>query len=156
MPTPTPMRHVLVGLLAALALSACAGDTGGSGELDDQPSASATVAPTGSEVPGNSGADPSETTAAPDPVTVSGVLGGSNLEGGCVWLDAEDGTRYELIGGPSASVAIDPANQVIADTTGTVIAEAGDAVEVTGTVDDGLATFCQVGENLVVDSISAG
>lgn len=150
MPLTTLLRHVLVALLAALALSACAGDTGGSGVVEDQPSESSAVDPTGDEV------EPGATTAAPDPVTVSGVLGGSNLEGGCVWLDADDGTRYELIGGPSASVAIDPANQVIADATGTVIAEAGDPIEVTGTVDDGLATFCQVGENLVVDSVSAG
>ena len=165
--TPPRRARLLIGsllLLAVLAAGCASSDTAGDGDDDVSVSESATStaeAPASEPAEEPSSEDATEDTPADPPPapgarTYSGTLGGGDIEGGCFWLDGDDGTRYELIAGTRSDVAIDQANRVIADAEGNVIAREGDAVEVTGIVDEGMATFCQVGTNLVVDSVSAG
>lgn len=104
-----------------------------------------------------SGGAASETAAPaeslPNPVT--GTLDRVDVEGGCTVL-VVDGASYELVAAPGASVAIDPANGVVASTDGDVIAEVGDTITVTGEIDPGLMSFCQVGPILAAEDITAG
>lgn len=157
-------RPLLILALLALLAAGCAGQDGdiavGEGgasevatteagddpEADDDatadaPSADGTAAPDG----------PAE--SLPNPVT--GTLDRVDVEGGCTVL-VVDGEDYELVAAPGASVAIDPANGVVASTDGDVIAEVGDTITVTGEIDPGLMSFCQVGPILAVEDVTAG
>lgn len=153
-------RPLLLLALLALLAGGCAGQgddvaVGGGG-----PSEAATGDPedgTGEEAPAD---EPSEAvdTAAPAaslPNPVTGTLDRVDVEGGCTVL-VVDGATYELVAAPGARVAIDPANGVVADTEGTVIAEVGDTITVTGAIDPGLMSFCMVGPILAVEDVAAG
>lgn len=177
-PGPTPARLLparllparVVGalLLGALLLGACADadPVGGAvGTGAGATAAPATTAPDGDpaadeatedapagdqateDVAGGSGA------ALPDAVT--GTLGREDVEGGCISLTV-DGTVYELVAAPGAAVVIDGGNGVIATTDGAVVASVGDEVTVSGAVDEGLMTFCQIGPVLAVGEVTAG
>jgi hypothetical protein len=86
-----------------------------------------------------------------DPVTppddeaadLEGTLGGDPaLEGGCAWLDAEDG-RYEVLWPDGYEVAFDPVRLVGPD--GETVATEGDLVRVRGEVAEDVMTVCMVG-----------
>lgn len=157
-----PTRRLIgVVMLLALVLAGCASSdtTGDGGEASATSTESQTDTPEATTAPDDTVTEDAPATTEPEPApgarTYAGTLGGGDIEGGCFWLDGEDGTRYELIAGTRSDVAIDQSNRVIADAEGNVVAREGDTVEVTGTVDEGMATFCQVGTVLVVDSVSA-
>lgn len=101
------------------------------------------------------GADPSPTAepslapadteaAAPEATsTLSGTFGGDPaLEGGCTWLDAEDG-RYEIVYPDDYEVTADPPR--ITGPDGKVIAEDGDSIVLEGYAEPDLTSICQVG-----------
>lgn len=88
-------------------------------------------------------------------VELRGVLGGdAQLEGGCAWVDGDDGVRYEVQYPEGFEVRFDPVEVVGPD--GAVVATDGDEVVVVGAVGDGMMSFCQVGTIFVAEDVTAG
>ena len=154
-------RPLLILALLALLAAGCAGQDGDVAVGAGGPSEVATTDPADGSADEAVTDEPSEEgTAAPDgpaeslPNPVTGTLDRVDVEGGCTVL-VVDGETYELVAAPGASVAIDPANGVVASTDGDVIAEVGDTITVTGEIDPGLVSFCQVGPILAVEDVTA-
>jgi Protein of unknown function (DUF5818) len=126
--TRARLLQLLAGLLlAGLLAAACAGpdrDDSGPGR------GGATTVPT--TLPGNPAV--TKPTEPAGQVTVTGMVR-EGVEPDCLLLDAEDGTRYLLVGGERAEL------------------RPGGRVAVTGRVDRDLLSTCQQGEPLVVASI---
>lgn len=135
--------RILAAVMAVLALAAC----GEQGTGAEPPDASPTV---------------TERTTAPDPTgapseeptedmtddtageSISGTLGGdTELEGGCAWLEASDGTRYEILWPDGYQIQMDPLQLVGPD--GEAVASAGDEVTVRGRPAEDMASICMVG-----------
>lgn len=120
-----PARLAAVVLLGALLVGCGQPQVGGPVE-DQSPGRDA------------SGAESAETT------TVSGIFGGDpSLEGGCAWLDADDGTRYEVLYPDGWQVRFEPLELVHPD--GEVVATEGDRLAVSGRVAEDRASVCMVG-----------
>lgn len=149
-----PTTRLLALLLALVISLAACGSSDGDGVAvgEDAPTP---AAPTEGSRDGTS--SPAETGGSSVDVdgTIEGTFGGTDLEGGCVYLDADDGTRYELVRAPESSIVIDPQNRVIASASGEVIAREGDRVAVEGLTDPGLMTFCQIGTIFAVTDARA-
>jgi hypothetical protein len=130
------MMRSLLAAVVALGLAACA--DGGTTSIESTPSAEpvATEGPSGlaasSESPGLIGG-----------ATITGVLSADSIEGGCVVLEADDSTRYEVIwpDGWSVSPELD-----LMDEHGEVVAEGGDLITVRGRIADDMASICQIGQ----------
>ncbi len=155
MSTPTTRSHVIVVCLAAaMVLTACA-------SADVATESAATQEPSESVGSETASAEPDMTREEPDPggtavsFPATGTLGVDDIEGGCVYVEI-DGTRYELLAGTGADIAVDPANGVVAAADGTVIARTGEMITVDGAVDPGIVTFCQMGPVLVATDVTAG
>ena len=130
-------------LLLAIGLGACAGPGG------------ASVAPTPSaDETASASAEPSEAAPTPDPTgsaapsvaaeaTITGVLSGDDIEGGCVFLATEDGS-YEVIWPDGWT--IDAQTLELTDPSGEVVATGGDTVTVHGRIATEMASICQVGQ----------
>lgn len=96
-------------------------------------------------------AEPDEQAAEPDPneqaggeMELTGTLGGdAELEGGCAWLDADDGTRYEVAWPDGYEVRFEPLELVGPD--GETVARDGDTLHVTGELAEDAVSFCMVG-----------
>jgi len=83
---------------------------------------------------------------------LTGTLGGDpSLEGGCVWLEADDGNRYEIMW-PEGFEADTDSTELTSD--GEVVASAGDELVVTGQVAEGMASICQVGTLFEADEVT--
>ncbi|MGH2393281.1 MAG: hypothetical protein ACRDGH_07280, partial [Candidatus Limnocylindria bacterium] len=106
-------------LLFALALAGCAGPG-----IEGTPSPSI----------GSFSASPSKAAASDLPAhgedALTGVLGADSIEGGCPYLETQDGTRYEVI--YPTGWEIDRASGALRDPTGAVVAGPGDVVTVRG------------------------
>jgi hypothetical protein len=131
------MRSVLTFLLVA-GLVACANQGGASIEstASAEETATASEAPTASDEP----------TLAPSLVaeaTITGVLSADDIEGGCVFLEAEDGMSYEVIWPDGWSVS--PQLDVI-NSDGEVVASGGDRITVHGRIATDMASICQIGQ----------
>jgi hypothetical protein len=87
--------------------------------------------------------EPASEQPAPDGESLVGVLGADSVEGGCSYLQAEDGTRYEVIYPDGWRVQMSPLQ--LLDPDGAVVAEGGDQVTVRGSVADDMASICQIG-----------
>ncbi|WP_370323753.1 hypothetical protein [Euzebya sp.] len=163
---PAPSRRLaalcLAVLCSAALLTACAdADGGGADQVTETPSGGAIPstpppAATPSEVrsPGPSASEGLEV-AGDVSFPVTGELGLAEVEGGCAYIEV-DGQRYELIADPDADLAVDGGNAVVASGDGEVIARAGDQITVDGSIDDGIATFCQIGPVIVASEVTAG
>ena len=111
----------LLALPALLVVAAC-----GEGAIDE---------------PSGDGDERGEPAAAGE--TFTGALGGDpHLEGGCVWLETPE-QRLE-VAWPDGWEA-DPDPVALRDPDGTLVAEAGDEITVTGEIDDSAMTICQIG-----------
>lgn len=119
-------------LLFALALAGCAGPG-----IEGTPSPSI----------GSLSASPSKAAASDLPAhgedALTGVLGADSIEGGCTYLEAEDGTRYEVIYPPGYS--IDRSDATLRDQSGEIIATAGDVVTVRGRQATDMGSICMIG-----------
>jgi hypothetical protein len=143
------MRSVLTFLLVA-GLVACANQGGASIEstASAEETATASEAPTASDEPTPS-EEPTasdEPTLAPSLVaeaTITGVLSADDIEGGCVFLEAEDGMSYEVIWPDGWSVS--PQLDVI-NSDGEVVASGGDRITVHGRIATDMASICQIGQ----------
>lgn len=123
---------ILLALL--LALTAC-------GASSAAPATDATVP-----------ADPASAGTAQ--ATLSGVLGGdADLEGGCVWLDTDDG-RVEVVWPDGYRVTTDPVE--VRDPDDAVVAAEGGEVTIEGAPAADRVSTCQVGEIWTATAVTSG
>jgi hypothetical protein len=120
-----------VAVLAIVALAAACGE---------DPAADAPIEP-----PAGTEDDLGEDTVAGEAHSeIVGTFGGdAQLEGGCAWIDADDGTRYEVQYPPDHQVTFEPLQLTGPD--GGVLAEEGDILTVRGELAEDMVSFCQVG-----------
>jgi len=74
---------------------------------------------------------------------LTGRLGLAEVEGGCPYLEAADGTRYEVI--YPNGWQLDKAMPQLRDPDGRVVAAAGDILTIRGEVATGMVSTCQIG-----------
>ena len=135
-------------LLVVLGLTACAtAPPAGTvmPAVTESPSESASVSP---DATSSEDASPTETADEPagsiEDADLIGTFGGdAQLEGGCAWVDGEDGKRYEVIYPEGWSVHFEPLHLI--DPGGEVRAEEGDRIGLAGSVGGDLVSICQVG-----------
>jgi hypothetical protein len=120
------MRSLRVTLLAVL-LAACASQGGPSAEPSGTPALDLE-----SDGPSLVGGE-----------TISGVLSADSIEGGCVFLEGEDGDRYEVLWPEGWRVS---GELELIDADGEVVAEGGDRITVRGRPETGMGSICQIGE----------
>jgi len=136
------MRLAII-LAAVLALTACAGaGTPSSPEapsIDPSPSSSS-PSPTTSMQPSSP-----QPTRAPGGVgeELVGTLGADAVEGGCGYLQAADGTRYEVVYPSGWELQLSPLQ--LTSPEGEIIARGGDEVTVVGAEAGDMASICQIG-----------
>lgn len=97
-------------------------------------------------------------TPPPDEPEPTGMLegtlsGDAQLEGGCAWLETDDG-RYEVLYPTGYEVAFDPLRLLGPD--GETVAEEGEAVTVRGTEASDMVSACQVGTLFQASEVLAG
>ena len=121
-----------------LVLAACAsGDPeGATPETSPQPTPIAS--PTRSPVPG--GGD-----------VLTGTLGADTAERGCTYLEAADGTRYEVRYPEGWSVEAAPLR--LTDPSGEVVATGGETITVQGRVEREARSICQLGPIFEADEV---
>jgi hypothetical protein len=123
----------------ALVLGACAAPAGSpdptleASPVDTIPSAS--LAP--------SSMQPSRVPGGSDGEELSGALGADSIEGGCAYLQASDGTRYQVLYPEGWELTLSPLELISPD--GAVIARGGDEVTVRGAEAGDMASICQIG-----------
>jgi len=138
------MRLVLSLTLVAL-LAACASP--GSGPTDSaDPTDSATPEATSSMEPisRESLVPPSSQPKSPGGgVELVGTLGADSIEGGCGYLEAANGTRYQVIYPRGWQLELSPLELISPD--GEVVARGGDRVTVRGSEASDMVSICQIG-----------
>ena len=141
------MTSLLAALLALVALSACASAPGSSPTpsepADPSPSPRASLPldseqPTRRPVPG--GTD-----------ELTGTLGADSVEGGCPYLLAQDGQRYEVIYPEGWSVTAAPLQLTNPD--GEVVATGGETITVNGSEAGDMASICMIGPIFNADEV---
>jgi hypothetical protein len=124
------MRRLLptLALVLVLGLAACAS------QGDSTPSSEPTGTP--GLVPG---------------LTITGVLSADSVEGGCIFLEAEDGERYELIwpDGWRVNNSLE-----LLDADGEVVADGSDVITVRGQLAEEMGSICQIGQIVEVIDVS--
>lgn len=89
-----------------------------------------------------------------DETTITGQLAGdAQLEGGCVWLEADD-ARYEVLWPQGWESNADPVE--LRNPEGDVVAREGDTLRVTGAEATDVATTCQVGTIFQASAVESG
>jgi hypothetical protein len=103
--------------------------------------------PTPTVSPQSAAASPPQAATSDSPVPegdeLTGFLGADSIEGGCAYLETDDGTRYEVIYPPGYQ--IDRSSTTLRDPNGDVIATAGDIVTVRGREASDMVSICQIG-----------
>jgi len=74
---------------------------------------------------------------------LTGTLGFDEIEGGCAFLQAQDGTRYEVLYPDGWELQRSPLQLVSPD--GEVVARAGDEITVRGMEATDMSSICQIG-----------
>jgi hypothetical protein len=121
-------------VLGVIVLAGCA--SGGGGEPTSSPSDQATPSP-------------SELTPSPAPsppgeqATITGTFGSDAIEGGCAYLQAADGTRYQVLYPDGWTLERNPFRLIGPD--GEVAARGGETITVRGSVADDMASTCMIG-----------
>jgi hypothetical protein len=134
--------RTVTGLLCAASLAACAG-------LASQPTSSPTREETSMESPAPSSSHPIELSSQQpslvpgEEVTLTGVLGADAVEGGCGYLEAPDGVRFEIIYPAGWDLQLSPLQ--LTSPAGDVVARGGDEVTVRGEETSEMASICQIG-----------
>ena len=164
-------RSMIMLTALLLALVAACGESADDDVVLDDPTEDATPEPdeTPEETPEpepTEDADDEEPEMSPSPeaedghtprpgsdMEITGVLGGDpSLEGGCVWVDADDGNRYEVMW-PDGYEA-DRETGELQDADGELVASGGDEVTVAGQVAEDMMSICQVGIIFQAESVT--
>ena len=124
-------RQLLTALLATLVVTACAAPS-----ARDEPTSS----PRSTPVAPSTEPSPSPVDRGSD--TIVGLLGGEEIEGGCYFVETDDGTRYEVIW-PDGWM-IDARGNLL-DPTDEVVARPGDELTVRGQIAGDMGSICQIG-----------
>ena len=74
---------------------------------------------------------------------LSGTLGFTEIEGGCSYLEAGDGTRYQVL--YPDGYAIDRSSGDLTGPAGAIVAPLGAELQLRGAVDPEMVTICQIG-----------
>lgn len=130
----------LLALPAILLVAGCAVPGGSSPDSDrDEPGATQPAATP------SLGLRSTKPAPAPDPGgnTVTGVLGFDEIEGGCVFLEAADGTRYEVL--YPDGWELQPSPLQLVSPNGDVVARGGDEIAVRGSEATDMSSVCQIG-----------
>jgi hypothetical protein len=138
--------RLLFAVLVAVLMAGCTGGGGPSG-----PAGSPSGPP--GEAPSQSLELASPKSPAASEGTYTGVLGSDAIEGGCVYLQAADGTRYEVIYPDGWELRKAPVELVAPD--GRVVARAGDEVTVTAHEAD-MASICMIGPIIQATEVVVG
>ena len=133
-----------LGVVGALLAGGCSGAAG--------PSIAGSAAPAEASA-GGAVASPSGEPSAGSDETYTGILRSDDIEGGCTYVQAADGQKYEVIPPDGWSIQTTPAAIVAAD--GQVIARAGELVTVHGHEAD-MMSICQIGPIIQASDITAG
>jgi hypothetical protein len=83
----------------------------------------------------------------------TGVLRSDAIEGGCVYLQAADGSKFELVAPDGWEIQKSPA--AVVDPNGQVVARAGQVITVNGHEAD-MMSICQIGPIIQATEIEAG
>jgi hypothetical protein len=134
---------ILISLLA-LCVSACASSGEPEPSIDDE----FTLPPP---------SDPMATWQAksPGPVrgSVGGTLGFDDIEGGCWYVQAEDGTRYEVVYPDGWS--LDRTGGALRGPAGEIVG-LGESLTVHGSVASDRSSICQIGPIFVATEVQIG
>jgi hypothetical protein len=135
---------LVAALMALLLLAACgAADTGDDVTAPDDPLPVEPDEGIGDGAEGNDAV-----------MEITGTLGGDPmLEGGCAWLDGQDGTRYEVQYPEGYQVSTDPVE--LRGPDGEVLAQEGDELTIRGVVAEDMMSFCQVGTIFTATEVEA-
>jgi hypothetical protein len=126
-------------IVLVLALAACAAPAG---SVDPTPEESPVErTPPASLTP--SSTQPSRVPGGGDGEELTGALGADSIEGGCAYLQASDGTRYQVLYPDGWELTISPLELTSPD--GEVVARGGDDVTVRGAEAGDMASICQIG-----------
>ena len=129
------MRHPLhlLPLMFAFAIAACSASSGGPTPSSAPPSTPLVARPSVSLKPdsGAIGAD------------YSGILSMDEIEGGCTYLQADDGRKLQVIYPEGWELRKSPLALIAPD--GSVHSKGGDRVSVNGSVANDIVTICQIG-----------
>lgn len=131
--------RLLPALLAMLVGTACAAPS--ADEPTDAPRPTPSE-PTAEPSPTRSPRPPSPTPSERGSDTIVGRLGSEDIEGGCYFVETDDGTRYEVIW--PEGWRIDARGNLL-DPTDEVAARPGDEVTVRGQIAGDMASICQIG-----------
>lgn len=74
---------------------------------------------------------------------LTGVLGADSVEGGCGYLQASNGTRYQVIYPDGWNLQLSPLQ--LTSPEGEIVARGGDEVTVRGSEATDMASICQIG-----------
>lgn len=138
------MTSLVAALVAMVALSACASSSGSSQSADASPSPSSASTPVKSE-------QPTSRPAGGGTDELIGALGADSVEGGCAYLQAEDGTRYEVIYPDGWQVQ--PAPLQLRNPEGEVVATGGETITVRGNEAGDMASICMIGPIFTADEV---
>jgi hypothetical protein len=130
------MKPGLLSVLLATLLVACAAPG-----ATDEPTSSPRATPDDPS-PTRSPRQPSPTPDERGSDTIAGRLGTEDIEGGCSFVETDDGTRYEVIW-PDGWM-IDARGNLL-DPTDEVVARPGDELTVRGQIAGDMASICQIG-----------
>lgn len=133
----------LLVVIGVVSLSGCASLT------DDPPTPSEAATERPTELPSLPNVPGSK---APDKArSITGTFASDAVEGGCAYLQADDGTKYQVLYPDGWSVERAPYRLV--DPGGATAAEAGAVVTVRGRIRDDVMTTCQVGPVFEADEV---
>ena len=82
---------------------------------------------------------------------LSGTLGADSIEGGCAYLEARDGTRYQVIYPDGWQIQASPLQ--LSDPAGQVVATGGESITVRGHRADDMVSICQSGPMFVATEV---
>ncbi|MFL5642257.1 MAG: hypothetical protein ACJ771_07930 [Chloroflexota bacterium] len=123
----------LLPFASALLIAACSASPGAS-----IPPSAAASAPTIASPSANLGSVP-----AANPADYSGILSMDEIEGGCTYLQADDGRKLQVIYPAGWELRKSPLELIAPD--GSVHSKGGDRVSVNGSEAHDIATICQIG-----------
>jgi hypothetical protein len=136
------IMRILIALACALSIAACAAPAVNPTETptpEQRPVESPGPTPTASFDLASE--QPSRESTGGDELT--GVLGADSIEGGCGYLQTDDGTRYQVIYPEGWDLELSPLQ--LTSPAGDVVARGGDEVTVRGSVATDMASICQIG-----------
>lgn len=140
--------RTIAAVTCIVALAACAAPTGtppapsSPGERAMEATPTPTLEPA-SEPLEPASEQPSADTGSTGGIELTGTLGADAIEGGCGYLRAADGTKYEVIYPDGWHFELGSLELISPD--GQVVARGGDEVTVRGSEAGDMASICQIG-----------